>query len=70
MSGQISTVHVNEWIRCCKQQSKDFETLCESAEKTLDKILSCDELLNDIPFDITQEEILSKVSENNSVYDC
>lgn len=68
MSGQISTVSVNEWIKCCKEYSKDFDSLCELTEKTLDKILSCDDLLNDIPYDITQEEISSKVSQNRNLF--
>lgn len=58
MSDQTS---VSEWIKRCKQFSKEYDTLCELTEKTLDKLLSCDELLNDTPYDITQEEILSKV---------
>lgn len=62
MSDQSNTISgVNEWIKRCKQLSKEFDALCESTDKTLDKILSCDELLNDNPYDITQEEILSKV---------
>lgn len=62
MSAQSNAISgVSEWIKCSKQFSKEYDTLCESTEKTLDKILSCDELLNDTPYDITQEEILSKV---------
>lgn len=52
---------VSEWIKCCKQFAKEYETLCESSDKQLYKLLNCDELLNDIPYDITQEEIVSKV---------
>lgn len=62
MSGQSSAISgVSEWIKRCKQFSKEYDTLCELTEKTLDKILSCDEFLNDTPYDITHEEILSKV---------
>lgn len=52
---------VNECIQRCKQSSKEYVALCELTEKTLDKLLSADELLSDIPYDITQEEALSKV---------
>lgn len=62
MSDQSSAITgVSEWIKRCKQISKEHEKLCELTEKTLDKILSCDDLLNDTPYDVTQEEILSKV---------
>lgn len=62
MSDHSNTIaDVSEWVKCFKQFSKEYDTLCELTEKTLDKLLDCDELLNDIPYDITQEEILSKV---------
>lgn len=62
MSDQSTTISaVSEWIKCCKEFSNEYDVLCELTEKKLDKILKCDELLNDIPCDITQEEILSKV---------
>lgn len=62
MSDQSSAISgVSEWIKRCKQFSKEYETLCDLTEKTLDKLLSGDDLLNDTPYDVTQEEILSKV---------
>ncbi len=61
MSEHSTVSGVSEWIKCCKQFSKEYDTLCELTEKELDKILSCDALLNDIPYDITQEEVSSKV---------
>lgn len=63
MSDQSTTIaDVSEWIKRFKQFSKEYDTVCELTEKTLDRLLNCDELLNDIPYDITQEEIFSKVS--------
>lgn len=63
MSDQSNTIaDVSEWIKRFKQFSKEYDTVCELTEKTLDRLLNCDELLNDIPYDITQEEIFSKVS--------
>lgn len=62
MSDNSRTIFdVTEYIERCKEFSKEYDTLCELTEKTLEKLLSFDEFLSDIPYDLTQEEILSKV---------
>lgn len=46
----------------CEYSLKNHNALCAITENKLNDILSADAFLNDIPYDITNEEIQSQVS--------
>lgn len=51
-----------EYFNYCAHLYRNHSALCDITEKTLDDILSSDQYLNDIPYDITNEEVQSQVS--------
>lgn len=52
----------SEYFNYCAHSYRNHSALCDITEKTLDDILSSDQFLNDIPYDITNEEVQSQVS--------
>lgn len=48
-------------LQFCEYTFKSHHALCDITENTLNDILSADAFLNDIPYDITNEEVQSQV---------
>lgn len=55
------TSEQNEYFNYCAHSFRSHNALCVITEKTLDDILSSDRFLNDIPYDVTNEEVQSQV---------
>lgn len=55
-------INLKSGIRYCEDSFKSHEALCDITEQTLSKLLSEDQFLNDIAYDITLEEVLSQVN--------
>lgn len=56
-------------LQFCEYTFKSHHALCDITENTLNDILSADAFLNDIPYDITNEEVQSQVG-TGCIYWC
>lgn len=56
-----------DYLQYSKHSFQNHHALCNITENSLNEILSADAFLDDIPYDITYEEVQAQVSMGNLV---